>query len=154
MQTLSKSERLGNFRLQKLLFSRGRSFFCHPFRVVYHVMDHGDKPVHEGDQPRVNPALFPFPVKTLFSVPARNIRKATDRNRVRRLMKESFRKNKSGLYTFLNNRHEVCLLALVYSVRQIPSYREMESKIRLSLQRLEDAIGQNAGASEGSAGGQ
>jgi ribonuclease P protein component len=140
MQTLSKSERLGNFRLQKMLFSQGNSFFCHPFRVVYLVL----KP----DELSADTfGLFQYPVKTIFPVPARNIRKATARNRVRRLVKESFRKNKSGLYSFLNNRHEICLLALVYSIRQILPYREMESKIRLSLQRLEEAIQNNGGKS-------
>jgi ribonuclease P protein component len=144
MQTLSKSERLGNFRLQKLLFSKGNSFFCHPFRVVYLVLS-------ADMEPPETRTLFPHPVKTLFSVPARNIRKATARNRVKRLVKESFRKNKSGLYTFLNNRHEVCLIALVYSIREILPYREIESKIRLSLQRLEEAIRINAGRAGGPA---
>jgi ribonuclease P protein component len=138
MQTLSKSERLGNFRLQKLLFSRGSSFFCHPFRVVYLVMQ-------PGEEPEDACGSFPFPVKIMFPVPARNIRKATGRNRVRRLVKEAYRKNKSGFYTFLNNRHEVCLLALVYSIRQALPYGEIESKIRLSLQRLEKAIENDAG---------
>lgn len=145
MQTLSKSERLGNFRLQKMLFSEGGSFFCHPFRVVYLVL----KP--EDEKPETS-ALFTHPVKTLFSVPARNIRKATARNRVKRLMKESYRKNKSGFYTFLNHRHEVCLLGLIYSVRQILPYREMESKIRLSLHKLEEAIQKNPGKAGNAAG--
>ncbi|MFO7999420.1 MAG: ribonuclease P protein component [Bacteroidales bacterium] len=142
MQTLQKSERLGNFRLQQLLFRKGRVVFCHPFRVVYLLVGKNTQSLPP-EIPRhafSRPATFLHPAKALFSVPSRHLRRATDRNRVKRLMKEAYRKNKTGFYSFLESRHEVCVFAFIYVHRHVLPYGEVESKIKLSLQKLRQAI--------------
>ncbi len=166
MQTFRKSERLCTFRLKELLFSQGQSFFSYPFRVVYYLINEDnmeplffkddsvvfeDNPDHLSGQlvhqnpswphRRVPPtALFQYPAKMMVSVPKKNFKKATDRNRIKRLVKESYRKNKSDFYTFLKSRHLRCLLAFVYTGREILPYDETENKIKLTLQKLRDEI--------------
>lgn len=166
MQTFRKSERLCTFRLKELLFSQGQSFFSYPFRVIYYLINEDnleplffkdDSVVFDGNPDQQsdlmahqNPswphrrlpptAFFYQPVKMMVSVPRRNFKKATDRNRIKRLVKESYRKNKSDFYTFLKSRDLRCLLAFVYTGREILPYSETENKIKLTLQKLRDEI--------------
>ncbi len=76
------------------------------------------------------------PVKILLSVPKHNLRKATDRNLVRRRMKEAYRKNKEILYTPLNEGGRQMLLCITYNCREILPSNEIRDKIILLLQRL------------------
>jgi ribonuclease P protein component len=138
MQSFSKSERLGNYRLQQLLFRKGSAFFSHPFRVVFLLAHRNDPEVIPASRrlPLPGSARFPSPARMMVSVPARKLRRAVDRNRVKRLVKEAYRKNKSGFYSFLNGRHEICLIAFVYAAREVLPGQEVEKGIIRSLQRL------------------
>jgi RNase P protein component len=163
MQTFSKSERLCTFRLKELLFNKGQGFFVYPFRIFFLLIKEPNMEpffFKEGEQVRFdgnpsqlperlvmqNPswphrqlpqtAYFHQPAKMMVSVPKKNFKKATDRNRVKRLVKESYRKNKSGFYSFLEGRDAKCLLAFVYTGREILPYSEIENKIIITLQKL------------------
>ncbi len=166
MQTFKKSERLCTFRLKELLFSQGKGFFVYPFRIVYYLIStenleplfyKDDGVVFEGNAEQLNEyiagqnpswphrqlpptAFFHQPAKMMVSVPRKNFKKATDRNRIKRLVKESYRKNKTDFYTFLKSRDLRCLLAFVYTGREILPYGETENKITLTLQKLRSEI--------------
>jgi hypothetical protein len=174
MQTLRKSERLCNFRLKELLFNHGQGFFVYPFRVTYFTIkdpkleaiffkSYGS--VYEGNtaaqsnwQKQQNPswpqrqlannAFFIHPAKLLVSVPRKNFKKAVDRNRIKRLVKESYRKNKSAFYSFLEGRGEFCLLAFIYTAREILPGHEIENKIVITLQKLAGVIASPANENE------
>lgn len=81
--TLGKNERLTGKLLVDSLFkgggSRSMSFF--PLRVVYALVDGGE-----------------VPVKLLVSVPKRCFKRAVRRNRVKRQVREAFRKHKNVLH--------------------------------------------------------
>jgi ribonuclease P protein component len=164
MQTFRKSERLCNFNLKNILFEKGNSFFCYPFKIQWHIISNplenhvlGEKPqqysietliptIREEQNPsyphRVIPdnSLFQYPVKCLISVPARKFKNASDRNYIKRLIKESYRKNKSGIYAFFTEHGIYCLLGIIYTGKTIPDYTEIEKKIILSLQELEKVV--------------
>ena len=166
MQTFRKSERLCTFRLKELLFNQGQGFFVYPFRIVYHGLNNPnleplffkqDGLVYEGlaehlpkpfaDQNPSWPyrklppsALFTHTVKIMVTVSKKNYKKATDRNLIKRRIKEAWRKNKEVFYTFLEDRKIKCLLAFVYTSSEILPYKEIESKIILTLQKLKEEL--------------
>lgn len=162
METYKKSERLCNFTYKEMLFKEGKSFFSYPFRVYYLVLEKNLEPlfyddplVFQGDpvtavHKEQNPswphrqlslnAFFHFPAKSLIGVPKKNFKKAVDRNHLKRIVKEAYRKNKMPFYTFLENRDVFCLLGLVYTVKSMIPYHEAESKIIVTLQKVCEAI--------------
>ena len=103
-----------------MLFTDGKSFFLYPFKVFY-VRD---------NIPTVSPAQI------LITVPKRSFKKAVDRNRVKRLVRESYRKNKKVLNDNLIRDNINLILGLVYVGETILSYQEIERKLILILQRL------------------
>ncbi len=77
--TFKKSERLSKKTLIKELFDKGSSFYLHPFKV-YHLIS---------DEVGVN--------QILVSIPKRNFKKAVDRNKLKRRIREAYRLNKQEL---------------------------------------------------------
>lgn len=74
-------------------------------------------------------------VEVLFSVPKKIIPKAVNRNKIKRLIKESFRKNKHLL------KHKKKLhVAFVYISSEIPNFYSIEEKIKVILQRLNNQL--------------
>ncbi len=122
MQTFTKAERLSGKTALDNLFETGKSFNSFPFRLIWlEVVD--DSPV---------------PVQTVISVPKRSFKKAVDRNRIKRLIREGYRKNKKIIYNQINNK-KIHLL-FIYTARTIIEYKEMEQKIITALQHLAKAI--------------
>ena len=64
--------------------AEGKHVKSFPLRLIYSPLN------HDGE----------FPIKVGFSVPKRNVKLAVDRNRIKRLMREVYRKNK---HLFLDN---------------------------------------------------
>lgn len=120
MQTFSKDERLCSKRLFDQLLESGTSFYVHPFKVVWLDAQ------HEGSKP----------VQVAISVPKKKFRKAVDRNRVKRVTREAWRKNKQELYDSLLKKSRKGLLLLVYTANTQPVYTELEGKIKLIIKRL------------------
>jgi ribonuclease P protein component len=72
----------------------------------------------------------------MFSAPKKKFRKAVTRNRLKRLMREAFRKNKHELYDFLHAEKKNIHLSIVFTGNADISYAETEVKIILTLHRL------------------
>lgn len=125
----SKAERLHSKKLIETLFREGKSFFIHPFKVIF----------------LNTPEKNEVPVQVLISVSKRNLKKATDRNRVKRLIREAYRNNKNEFANHVADKEIQLLLGLVYTGRTIPTYALIESKIILILQRLIEQDEQTVG---------
>ncbi|HSV87453.1 MAG TPA: ribonuclease P protein component [Bacteroidales bacterium] len=159
MQSFKKSERLRLTRLKELLFEQGHVFFEYPFKVFFlcsrrmnpqvfptlknlSICNQDNVKKVEGLSGLRNTKLNasfeenPFPAQLLISIPKKKIKKAAERNHLKRLVKESYRRNKGDFYSFLDKEGLFCLLAFIYVGRQILSYHELESKIIVILQRL------------------
>lgn len=118
--TFRKEERLCRKKTLEQLFQEGNSFSEFPIRVVW------------------LPAQIdsPYPAQVAMAVPKRRIRKAVKRNHIKRLMREAYRQHKALLYDALSeNGHQLALM-LIYVGKEKASYKQVESKIILSLQRL------------------
>ncbi|VAW29050.1 Ribonuclease P protein component [hydrothermal vent metagenome] len=74
--------------------------------------------------------------KVLFSVPKRNFNRAVDRNRIKRLMREAYRRNKSIFPGQEKGCRHQLLIGLIYTAKVHMDYAEIERKIILILQQL------------------
>ena len=119
MDSFIKDERLNNKIEIKELFSQGKSISINPFQLLWKTN---------------NNTKNHFQV--LISVPKRNINLATERNFLRRKIKESFRLNKKKLYKKLNEKAVYINIAIIYQKREIHSYKIIEEKINLLLTHL------------------
>jgi len=123
-QTFTKTERLCNKRLIDKLFVKGKSFFNYPFKVVYCRVESGDR--FSGG----------YPAKILVSVSKRNIKKAVNRNHIKRLIRVSYRRNKYLLYNALDQEGLKITIGLIFTGKQVLSYNEIEKKIIQAIHRL------------------
>ena len=87
--TLGKEERLKSKKLIERLYKEGNSLKAFPLRMMYL-------------QTEIN---SDFPVQVGVSVPKRNFKLAVDRNRIKRLMRESYRLQKQIVYDHLDKPH-------------------------------------------------
>jgi ribonuclease P protein component len=124
MYTFSKNERLCSKILIDDLLSNGRSFILDPFRIIWL-----EKAINSDS-----------PAQVLINVSHHKFKRAVDRNRIKRLTREAYRKNKSALYEFLNQNNKQIIFTLFYISKDIPVYSEIELKIILILQRLKKEI--------------
>lgn len=123
-QTFKKGERLCSKKTIKELFADGNSFFIYPFKIIWKITELNSD----------------YPVQILISVSKRNFKKAFDRNRIKRQIRESFRKNKNDFYEFALNNQKQYAIALIFSSKDKIPYKDIESKIILILQRLEKCV--------------
>lgn len=64
----------------------------------------------------------------VFSAPKRTFKKATERNRIKRLCKEAFRIQKNELDAYLNARNKQMALFLVYTPREELSLKLLQGR--------------------------
>ncbi len=163
---LSKNERLCNFTFKNLLFNQGDSFMVFPIRVHWKLLEKDLEKIFFHDDVREfypknelsenhwqsgqNPscpnrkvprnAMFSHPAQMLVSVPSRTQKKAVVRNHLKRLIREAYRKNKNIIYPLIDGTDKRLLLGFIYTAKQVLTYDEIEQKIILSLQKLEQKI--------------
>jgi ribonuclease P protein component len=66
-----------------------------------------------------------------------------DRNKVKRQVREAYRKNKAGLYQMLMAENKQLALAIIYSSKKITTFNETENKIKVALSTLIKKISDN-----------
>ena len=121
MQDFPKYERICKSNDIQSLFEKGAGFSCYPYRVVFLAKPVGDKPVT---------------CRLLLSVSKKRFHHAFKRNRVKRLIRESWRKNKDKLYEICNRDTISVDVALIYNATVIHSYEELFSKTAQAVKEL------------------
>ena len=124
MQTLTKAERLRSRKTISLLFEKGKAISIHPVKMMW--MQTANK----------ENAMLQFGV----AVPKKNFKRAVDRNRLKRQMREAVRKNKLSVKKFLEEKNKPCAFLLVFTGKEAVPYKEIEDKIIVILQRLVSGI--------------
>ena len=124
--TLSKEERICSKKLINELFTgNGRSMTAFPLRVVFMKRTIVD------DQPRA---------AMLVSVPKRYFKHAVDRNRVKRQVREAFRRNKSIITQNPTDDHESVAMAFVWLTNEKYPSSEVENRMVRLLTRISECL--------------
>ncbi|OYP65204.1 MULTISPECIES: ribonuclease P protein component [unclassified Prevotella] len=124
--TLSKEERICSKKLINELFTgNGRSMTAFPLRVVFMKRTIVD------DQPRA---------AMLVSVPKRYFKHAVDRNRVKRQVREAFRRHKSMITQNLTDDHESVAMAFVWLTNEKYPSSEVENRMVRLLTRISECL--------------
>ena len=71
-----------------------------------------------------------------FTVSTKYFKKAVDRNRVRRLMKEAYRLQKNRLQEMLSTNESSLSVFFIYTAKELPAYQFIFEKTSLVLERL------------------
>ena len=119
-----KKQKLCNEIAIQEMFSNGKSFVIHPIRLVW--------------KEHMNPDNVA--IKSIIVVPKKKLKLATDRNVVRRRIKKIYRLNKTKIETSLVEKNKQLNIAIIYQNEKILSYKVIEEKIKLILDRLREEI--------------
>lgn len=114
-KTLGKQERLKSKTLIGRLYQEGKSVKCFPLRLVYIQESHTSS----------------FPAQVGVSVPKRNFKKAVNRNRIKRLLRETYRKQKHIVY---NSIEKPYVYMISYIGKEECSYDELKNKMNQLLE--------------------
>lgn len=114
---LPKSERLHAQKSIKELFDKGSSFFLYPFKVlVLHV-----------------PSTEPQAPQVLFSVSKKKLKKAVQRNRMKRIIKEGYRLNKHILTGHPGTNQ---LIGLIFVSSELMPFQTIQERVQKVLHKI------------------
>lgn len=122
--TFTKEERLSWKRYIDLLFAQGQSFVAFPLRVIFLPLDE------------------PLPARSniLISVSKKKFKRAVKRNRVKRLVRETYRTRKPELITALEEKNRHLLVAFLFIDHELPTFPQMEKAMSKAIRILQEKI--------------
>jgi ribonuclease P protein component len=121
-KTFPKRLRLSSPKLVEELF-RHSSYISVPSLKLFYK----STPLPEGE-----------PLQILISVPKKLFGKATDRNQIKRLLRESVRQYLQPLRQYLISRHESLAVGLIYTGKSLPEYSVISLYIQQLFSRLQN----------------
>ena len=113
--TFKKSERLCSKKAFELLFSKGKTVFSYPFKIVYFQEKTKDRST----------------VQVAFGVSKRNFKRAVKRNKIKRLLREAYRKHKLQPIENINQ-----YFMIIYVSKEIEPYEIIEEKLIKALKQI------------------
>lgn len=119
-EKFGKEYKLCSQKVIQSIFDEKKSVKAYPFLIHYSLL------------PLTSDASFQITV----SAPKRNFKKAHDRNRIKRLMREAIRKNKLILEAFLLENKKQVALFMIYTAREEIPYEILFKKTTLLFTQL------------------
>ena len=110
--------------MERLFQGDNRSVSAYPLRAVYIPVDPSEQ---QG-------------VSLLISVPKKRFHDAVDRNRVKRQIREAYRKHKHGLVEQMATREQGLLVAFIYVSAQIESTAYIEKRVIRLLDKIKESL--------------
>jgi len=115
--TFKKSERLSSKKYIKELFDNGSSFYLYPFKVIVLANTETEIDLNQ----------------ILITVPKRIYKRAVDRNKIKRLIREAYRLNKHHLVKGTNQTFRI---GYIYTAKECLTFHVIQDKLKLSLDRI------------------
>ncbi len=109
--TYKKQEKLKSKKLIKLLFENGKKITSFPIMLLYL------KTEHDSD----------YLIQAGVTVSKKNFKNAVDRNRIKRLLRETYRLNKPFLYEKLENKY---IFMFIYLGKEELKYQVLDTKMK------------------------
>tara|TARA_R110002073_G_scaffold279026_1_gene443060 strand:+ start:336133 stop:336510 length:378 start_codon:yes stop_codon:yes gene_type:complete len=119
--TFNKQEKLKSKKLIEKLFAEGKSVSAYPLKLIYLKVDH-----------QAN-----CPVQAGVSVPKRKVKLAVNRNRIKRLVRESYRKTK---HLVNDNLDEKYIFMFLYTDEKADKYVLLEERMTILLKKFMEKI--------------
>jgi ribonuclease P protein component len=116
--TFKKEERLFKEKIIQELFDKGSSFYLYPFKVFFLPNRDNQCPFHQ----------------VLISVSKKNFKKAVDRNRIKRRIREGYRLNKN----LIGDQNKL-VIAYIYSAKEILPSAQIHERLVKTFKRLDYA---------------
>lgn len=123
--TLGKEENLKDKKLIEQLFAKGNRAKSFPLQLIYLPANHNTE----------------FLIKVGFSVPKHTVKLAVNRNRIKRLMREVYRKNK---YLFSENINKKYVFMFIYTSKDEIKYTDLELALKKVCTKFLNKIKENA----------
>ena len=117
--TFPKTERLCGKNAIERLYAEGETLLFYPVRIVFCTA-----PKEE------------VPARCLISAPKKKFKHATDRNRIKRQIREAYRLNKHAMYRLLEGKDYQLHLAITYIGSKIEPTGFVAKKIKAALDKL------------------
>ena len=131
-QTLCRDERLRSRKWMERLRHQGIAVKSPSLILVFMPVDQ---------------SVFPSAkTSVMFSVSKRIYKRAVDRNRIKRLMRESFRKQKEIIHPVVNNNQVHCMMQFIFTGKQLPEYTYVYSRVSELLKRMLKPLAMHAEA--------
>lgn len=119
----SSTEKLKSRKALESLFASGKSFSVFPVKVFYTL------------DPVAVDAQRETPVNAGVGVSSKNFRKAVQRNRIKRLLREAYRTQKQTLQDAVKEEQHVTAFFL-YIGKELPEYAPLKESMGKVLERL------------------
>ena len=115
---LKKTDRLKSRKAIDIMFTKGKSFSNYPFRILWMNVENEDG------------------LKAGFSASTKNFKKATDRNKIKRLVREAYRLQKNDLAVQLSLNKKAINVFFIYTGKEVPTYDLIFEKMGNVLKRI------------------
>ena len=119
-----KNHKLCREKVIERLFSNNNSFVENPLRLMWRFEKNTDE----------------VAIKSLIVVPKKRLNLASERNKVKRRIREALRKNKLTLDEYLKESKKQINLAIIYQQDEILDSTIIEEKIKVLLGRLKEDL--------------
>ncbi len=120
MNQFPKKEKLCSQKEISSLFYEGKRFLVYPFSVSYRLIPNSINPI----------------IKVLIISGKKYHKRAVARNRIKRLIREAYRLNKTEISNFCaENKYELHI-SISYIDKKTPDYKTVNSNINIILDRL------------------
>lgn len=109
--TLGKNKKLKSRKVISQLFVEGNMVKSFPLKMIFLPIENEEDAI----------------TKVAFSVPKRNFKHAVDRNRIKRLLRESYRLNQQA---FFEGDKSVYHVMFIYMSREMPTQQQIDLKLK------------------------
>jgi ribonuclease P protein component len=130
--TLGRDERLKSRKQIEQLFNEGKKITVSPFRIFYLLF----MPLTTGHSP----------LSFGITVSNKNFKRAIDRNRIKRLVREAWRLQKNELKEKLKVSAGQLNVFFIYTYKELPDYQLVKDKVAVALKKLEKIVDKDAAA--------